>query len=113
MFLTHGVRGWRIRASNNFQSELRIFNQRITVRSQFAHKKVSGIRLKAASLISVDMITKRRLSVLLPCAAFGLLSVVGLAQLNRERGNGPDDIPQLTFFSHRVGTDHAEGITVI
>jgi hypothetical protein len=59
------------------------------------------------------MTTKRRLSVLFPCAAFGLLSAVGFAQLNRERGNGPDDIPQLTFFSHRVGTDHAEGITVI
>ncbi|MBV9676976.1 MAG: VCBS repeat-containing protein [Acidobacteriaceae bacterium] len=59
------------------------------------------------------MTTKSRLSVLLSCAAFGLLCVLSFAQLNRERGNGPDNIPQLTFFSHRLGTDHAEGIAVL
>src|SRR5439155_34290 len=59
------------------------------------------------------MTTKRRFSAVLSCAAFGLLSAVGFAQLNRERGNGPDNIPQLTFYSHRLSTDHAEGIAVI
>lgn len=59
------------------------------------------------------MTTNKRFPVLLSCAFFGLLSAVLFAQLNRERGNGPDDIPQLTFFSHRLGTDHAEGIAVI
>jgi hypothetical protein len=59
------------------------------------------------------MDTKKRLSVLLSGAALGLLAAVAFAQLNRERGNGPDDVPQLTFFSHRLGTDHAEGITVL
>jgi hypothetical protein len=59
------------------------------------------------------MTTKRRFPVLLSCAAFGMFSAVSFAQLNRERGNGPDNVPQLTFFSHRVGTDHAEGIAMI
>ena len=59
------------------------------------------------------MTTPKRLSVLLPCAAFGLLAALLFAKLNRERGNGPDDVPQLTFFSHRLGTDHAEGIAAL
>lgn len=42
-----------------------------------------------------------------------LLASVGFAQLNRERGNGPDDKPQLNVFLHRIGTDHAEGITML
>lgn len=50
-------------------------------------------------------------SVLLPLA---LAASAGLfAQLNRDRGNGPDNMPQASFFSHRLGTDHAEGITTI
>ena len=28
-------------------------------------------------------------------------------------GNGPGDTPQATFFVHRLGTDHAEGITTL
>ncbi len=28
-------------------------------------------------------------------------------------GNGPDGVPQTTFVEHRLGTDHAEGITVL
>ena len=47
------------------------------------------------------------------CLAVALFSVASFAQLNRERGNGPDNIPQLTFVSHRIGTDHAEGIAAI
>ncbi len=39
-------------------------------------------------------------------AAFGQLT-----HLNKERGNGPDNLSQLTFFAHRLGTDHAEGVT--
>src|SRR5947209_6006039 len=35
------------------------------------------------------------------------------AELNRERGNGPGNIPQLSFFAHRLGTDHAEGIATL
>lgn len=41
------------------------------------------------------------------------LSVAGLAQLNRNRGNGPFGVPQTSFFVHRLGTDHAEGIAVV
>src|SRR5438105_12622166 len=28
-------------------------------------------------------------------------------------GSGPGDTPQATFFVHRLGTDHAEGITTL
>ncbi len=35
------------------------------------------------------------------------------AQLNTKRGDGPYGVPQSTFFAHRLGTDHAEGITAI
>lgn len=43
----------------------------------------------------------------------GLAAVSLIAQLNKQRGNGPGDTPQLTFLSHRLGTDHAEGIAAI
>ncbi|MFL6448871.1 MAG: FG-GAP repeat domain-containing protein [Bryobacteraceae bacterium] len=49
-------------------------------------------------------------------AAFAGITVFALssvAQLNRERGKGPDGIAQMDFFSHRLGTDHAEGIAVL
>lgn len=44
----------------------------------------------------------------------GLLAgALVFGQLNRNRGNGPNDLPQSTFFIHRLGTDHAEGIASI
>jgi hypothetical protein len=48
----------------------------------------------------------------------GLLTGSGLAQKAEPSrkttpGNGPDGIPQATFFVHRLGTDHAEGITTL
>jgi hypothetical protein len=46
----------------------------------------------------------------------GLAVVAGAAlhaQLNRERGNGPHDSPESTYFVHRLGTDHAEGISML
>lgn len=33
------------------------------------------------------------------------------AQLNKERGNGPYGVPETQYFVHRLGTDHAEGIS--
>ncbi len=42
-----------------------------------------------------------------------LLGVLAYADLNRQRGNGPNDIPQSTFFVHRLSSDHAEGIASI
>ena len=59
------------------------------------------------------MTMKNRFLLPWGCAAFALLSALSFAQLNRERGNGPGNIPQLSFFSHRLGTDHAEGIAVL
>jgi hypothetical protein len=35
------------------------------------------------------------------------------AQLNKDRGNGPQGVPELNFFEHRIGFDHAEGIAVM
>jgi hypothetical protein len=34
-------------------------------------------------------------------------------QLNKERGNAPGNKPQTDFYIHRLGFDHAEGITSI
>lgn len=44
---------------------------------------------------------------------FLLVGALAFGELNRQRGNGPNDIPQSTFFIHRLGTDHAEGIASI
>ncbi|HEY1217019.1 MAG TPA: VCBS repeat-containing protein, partial [Bryobacteraceae bacterium] len=35
------------------------------------------------------------------------------AQLNTVRGDAPGSVPQVTYFIHRLGTDHAEGITTV
>src|ERR1700726_2127240 len=39
--------------------------------------------------------------------------IVAPAQLNEVRGNAPGNVPQATFFVHRLSADHAEGITTI
>lgn len=51
----------------------------------------------------------------LVCAVLSLmcLNSSALGQLNETRGNGPDGVPQVTYFVHQLGTDHAEGITTI
>lgn len=52
-------------------------------------------------------------------ALFALASIFGLASGHAETekkttpGNGPNGVPQATFFSHRLGADHAEGITTM
>ena len=45
--------------------------------------------------------------------SIGTFVAIAGAELNRERGNGPGNIPQVPFTSHRLGTDHAEAITVL
>ncbi len=53
-----------------------------------------------------------RLKLLAATAALiGVSAALTFAELNKERGNGPYGIPQASFFSHRLGTDHAEGIS--
>lgn len=37
----------------------------------------------------------------------------GQEEKRATRGNSPDGVPQATFFIHRLGTDHAEGITTL
>ena len=42
-----------------------------------------------------------------------LASAVVYGQLNQKRGNAPGDVPQTTYFIHRLSADHAEGITTL
>src|ERR1700761_2974280 len=46
-----------------------------------------------------------------------LLSLATFTHAQTERkttpGNGPNGVPQATFFIHRLGTDHAEGVTTL
>ncbi|HEY2381295.1 MAG TPA: VCBS repeat-containing protein [Terriglobia bacterium] len=51
----------------------------------------------------------RRILVILSAVAV----TAAYAQLNKERGNGPQGVPELNFFEHRIGFDHAEGIAVM
>jgi hypothetical protein len=47
-------------------------------------------------------------------ALLALAAATGaFAQLNTNRGNAPGGVPQSTYFIHRLGTDHAEGISTI
>ncbi len=43
------------------------------------------------------------------------LTFLALAQTERKStpGPGPGAVPQATFFAHRLGTDHAEGVTTL
>ena len=59
-------------------------------------------------LMTQRIITLR--SALPAALIFSLLSSAAFAQLNKQRGNGPGDVPEITFVAHRFGTDHAEGI---
>jgi hypothetical protein len=51
----------------------------------------------------------RRILIILSAVAVA----AAYAQLNKERGNGPQGVPELNFFEHRIGFDHAEGIATI
>jgi hypothetical protein len=52
---------------------------------------------------------------------FGVSAIFALGQLGQKvetarrtvPGDGPNGVPQSTFFVHRLGTDHAEGITTL
>ncbi len=55
----------------------------------------------------------RKLFIVSSLLLLGCLSYSVYAQLNKERGNGPNNVPELNFTVHRLGTDHAEGITLM
>ena len=55
----------------------------------------------------------RRLAICMCAAALGTGAYLAQGQLNKERGDGPYGVPQTTFFAHRLGADHAEGISAI
>lgn len=50
---------------------------------------------------------------LLLVVAASTLSVVSQTERKTTAGPGPGGIPQATFFAHRLGTDHAEGVTTL
>jgi hypothetical protein len=57
----------------------------------------------------------RILAGTLALLAFALASPTAHGQSERKTtpGNGPNGVPQATFFAHRLGSDHAEGITTL
>jgi hypothetical protein len=56
---------------------------------------------------------KKRSSIALSAVLVSSLSFLAYAQLNKERGNGPNNVHELNFTVHRIGTDHAEGIALL
>lgn len=46
-----------------------------------------------------------------PCLLAVLLPVLTSAQLNKERGDGPYGVPQVSYFIHQLSSDHSEGVT--
>ena len=60
------------------------------------------------------MMIKLPSTLFLLCLAVpAVAQLVGGADRIQTRGPGPGGVPQVTFFSHRLGIDHAEGITVL
>jgi hypothetical protein len=57
------------------------------------------MRIQHAGLVALTMFT------------MGATLVLGQMERKAARGNGPNDVPQTTFIVHRLGTDHAEGIS--
>ena len=51
----------------------------------------------------------------LPFLVFAALALHVSAQSERKStpGSGPGGVQQATFFAHRLGTDHAEGVTTL
>jgi hypothetical protein len=56
---------------------------------------------------------KRSLALCLVLVSLTLCSRLIVGQLNEARGNGPGNMPQTTYLIHRLGDDHAEGITTL
>ncbi len=54
-----------------------------------------------------------KLTINLCLALLAAVPLLCLAQLNKTRGDAPGGVPQVTYFIHRLGTDHAEGITTL
>ena len=50
---------------------------------------------------------------LLACVGFCGMAIAQPTPRQTTPGNGPYGVPQTTFFVHRLGTDHAEGITTL
>ncbi len=47
--------------------------------------------------------------------AYGMTATIAIAQQERKTtpGNGPEGVAQTTFLAHRLGSDHAEGVTTL
>jgi len=47
--------------------------------------------------------------------AYGMTATIAMAQHERKTtpGNGPEGVAQTTSLAHRLGSDHAEGVTTL
>jgi hypothetical protein len=61
------------------------------------------------------VLKKMRFAVPIVAAMWAVCTCVAVAQGARKTtsGDAPDGVLQTTFFVHRLGTDHAEGITTL
>ena len=59
------------------------------------------------------MISKVRVSLFAFLFVASVSSAISQQQHRTTPGAGPGGIPQVTFLSHRLGTDHAEGVTTL
>ena len=63
------------------------------------------------------MIKKMKVAALVLVSVGIASSAIAGAQMVRKqnptRGDAPGGVPQVTFLTHRLGTDHAEGITTL
>ena len=56
---------------------------------------------------------RRQIAICTVVLGSGIAAALAWGQLNKNRGDGPGGIPQNIYFTHRLGTDHAEGIASI
>jgi hypothetical protein len=64
-------------------------------------------------MITTLMLRTGQIALITGTVVLGLTLTLVRAQLNETRGNAPGNVPQATFFVHRLSADHAEGITTI
>jgi hypothetical protein len=64
-------------------------------------------------MITTLMLRTGQIALITGTVVLGLTLTLVHAQLNETRGNAPGNVPQATFFVHRLSADHAEGITTI
>src|ERR1700743_2384722 len=83
--------------------EKRLAKTRIRTWKRLTGKKPTSCRLFAVINYGVLKDMKTPLKRCLVAAICGFASLTAWAQLNKDKGNGPHGVPELTFFEHRLG----------